>query len=134
MADFAAVQPGTAPAAALVLRGPDPDIVSAVGTNFQAVVSSNCGERAGRVANQRVVVAYSTVSGQFCKSLFTRDDTLLNSAAHRVAVNPAKFDATVEQLVIDGMTPANATLLPYTPATFVSASGSPLLLSMFALF
>ena len=95
MADFAPVPAGAPPAGALVLRGPDPDIVSVVGTNFQAMVSSNCGERAGPLANQRVV-AYSTAIGQFRKSLFTRDDALLDSAASRVAVNPSKLDANVE--------------------------------------
>ena len=45
MADFTPVPAGTPAAAALVLRGPDPDIVSVVGTNFQIMVSANCGER-----------------------------------------------------------------------------------------
>ena len=37
-----------------------------------------------------------------------------------MAVSPAKLEANVEQLVNDGMTPANVMLLPYTQATFVS--------------
>ena len=102
MADFTPVPAGTPAAAALVLRGPDPDIVSVVGTNFQVMVSANCGERPGPLANKRLV-AYSTTCGQFRRTLFTRDAALLSQPAYRVAASPSKFEENVEQLVTDGM-------------------------------
>ena len=65
MTDFTPVPAGTPAAAALVLRGPDPDILSVAGTNFQVMVSANCGERVGPVANQRLGLLTPRLAGSF---------------------------------------------------------------------
>ena len=60
--DFTPVPPGTAPAAAVLLRGPDPDVTVATGDEFDVVLGAAVGSRNAPVAGQRLT-PYSAAAG-----------------------------------------------------------------------
>eukprot|EP00966_Prymnesium_polylepis_P042253 981683-Prymnesium_polylepis.1 len=62
MTTFTPVPPGTPAAAALNMRGADPDVLYAIGSDFQTSVGYVIGERNALVGGQRVV-QYSSACG-----------------------------------------------------------------------
>ena len=78
--DFTPVPPGTLPAQALTLRGPDPDLVLAANDSFVATLGGADALNAtnGPLANQRLM-SWSDVAGELVAALFTADQVVLNS-------------------------------------------------------
>ena len=101
--DFAPVPPGTAPAAALVMRGPDPDLIFAVGDPFDVSLSAALYARPGVLANQKAA-PYSRVAGALAGGLYTRDPAVLASCPTAFAIGPARLRAHWLRLTQDGLT------------------------------
>ena len=101
MSTFTRVPAGTPAAAALTLRGADPDVLYAVGTDLQTSIGYVIGER-NAMAGQRVV-QYSSTCGAMAKCFFSRDNAFLDLPAHLTAMSPDKFAPAATQLVADGM-------------------------------
>ena len=100
--DFTPVPAGTAPAAALTLRGPDPDLVYLVADPMHTVLSDAFHARNGVAANQRLA-RYSRAGGILAGGLFTRDPAVLAAVAGLAVVAPAKLHAHFLQLTNDGL-------------------------------
>ena len=100
--DFVPVPAGTADAAALTLRGSDPDIVFAQTSGFNTTLGDALAAQPGAAAADRQA-AYSDVAGALTGGLFTRDPLVLQSLVHAAVVGPAKLYATFLRLVHDGL-------------------------------
>merc|ERR1711865_45166 len=78
--DFVPVPAGTAPAAALALRGADPDVDMAANDSYATVLGN--ASLARNQAGGRKRLCYSNVSGCLSGHLFTRDPLVLASPLH----------------------------------------------------
>ena len=100
--DFAPVPPGTAPAAALALRGSDPDLLFAAADSFDVTLSAALHARPGVLANQKAI-PYSRVAGALADGLYTRDPVVLMACPTAFVVGPAKLRAHWLRNVQDGL-------------------------------
>ena len=89
---FAAVPPGTLPAAAFGIRGPDHDIEVPNGAPFSIALGNALSSRPATIPGSRAI-PYSSVAGALAGYLFTTDTTLLARAVQTYVPDPAKLQA-----------------------------------------
>ena len=89
--DFVAVPPGTAAPAALVLRGPDPDLELAPGDDFITAIGAALGARITGGGARRSTL-YSSVSGILSGFFHTDNPALLASFLHLQGPSPLRAE------------------------------------------
>jgi hypothetical protein len=90
--DFVAVPAGTAPVAALALRGADPSLSFATGDSFNTTLGATLCVMAG--AAGQMEAAYSNVAGELVGALFTSDPAVLDTATILAVISPLCAEAT----------------------------------------
>jgi len=99
--DFVAVPAGTAPVAALALRGADPSLSFATGDSFNTTLGATLCVIAG--AAGQMEAAYSNVAGELVGALFTSDPAVLDTATILAVISPLKMRVAWLQLLADGL-------------------------------
>ena len=87
--NFPPVPPGTDAAAALGLRGPDPDVTVATADTFITTLGHALNARPGPVANT-TLAKWSAVMGALVGGMFTSDAAVLDQVATLGVVTLAK--------------------------------------------
>ena len=100
--DFVAVPAGTAPVAALALRGADPPLSFATADSFNTTLGVALCAVPG-AAPGRMEAAYSNVAAELVGALFTNDAAVLDSATILSVIDPTKLRAVWLRLVFDGL-------------------------------
>jgi len=100
--DFVAVPAGTAPVAALALRGADPPLSFATADSFNTTLGVALCAVPG-AAPGRMEAAYSNVAAELVGALFTNDAAVLDSATILSVIDPSKLRAVWLRLVFDGL-------------------------------
>ena len=98
--DFVAVPAGTAPVAALALRGADPTLSFATADSFNTTLGNTLCAIAG--APGRMEAAYSNVAAELVGALFTSDPAVLDAPVILHAIDPTKLRAVWLRLLADG--------------------------------
>ena len=98
--DFVAVPAGTAPVAALALRGADPTLSFSTADSFNTTLGSTLGAIAG--APGRMEAAYSNVAAELVGALFTSDPAVLDAPVILHAIDPTKLRTVWLRLLADG--------------------------------
>ena len=95
--DFIAVPAGTAPVAALALRGADPSLSFATGDSFNTTLGATLCVIPG--AAGQMEAAYSNVAGELVGALFTSDPAVLDTATILAVISPLKMRVAWLQLL-----------------------------------
>ena len=96
--DFTAVPAGTLPAAALTLRGGDPDIEVAAASDFAKCQAKAMAARTLAAAPNVRNFFWSSVAGLIVEFMFVSDPAVLTLGVHLQAVAPAALGAAFTHL------------------------------------
>ena len=109
--DFEAVPAGTLPAAALVLRGPDPNLSVPAGNSLDTCVGASL--HAVNAAGGLRHFKYSGIGGLLAGAFFTRDPAVLQALLHGSVIAPAKLWALWLYFTANGINAATASTPSY---------------------